>query len=269
MNKQQFITELSQYLNFASLEEQSAILSYYKNLLETASEEEESEILSQLGTPMKLALCLRRRKDSGEDLSHISDTCADDEEDLPAEVSAEHNEEQSADENQPVSEVINEECTSTDQEPNIDECAEVLEEDNGTTELCGNSEAKSEDDIFLESACEDKKEATVLSEDETVPSPSKEKNTVTAGYVFKAIGAVLLSIIIIALSLPFMAGAIFLLASMGNFIIAGLTSLHYTVEALMLFGGAFLLGAPGLLILWFFIWADIKLMSKIFSGLKR
>lgn len=90
-----------------------------------------------------------------------------------------------------------------------------------------------------------------------------------AKFVFALIGAALLSILIAALFLVVAAVGVGFLVAMSYLVIAGLKSLVYITDALLLFGGGLVCMGFGLLIVWFALWAAISLISGLFRGAYR
>ena len=68
MNRQQFLAELNQYLTFFSPEERAKIIAEYTQKFDSVSTEGEAELLLQLGTPMVVAIDLKRKKEAGESI---------------------------------------------------------------------------------------------------------------------------------------------------------------------------------------------------------
>ncbi|NLV85991.1 MAG: DUF1700 domain-containing protein, partial [Clostridiales bacterium] len=65
MNKNQFLIELNQYLTFLSPAERTEIISSYTAKFDSVSEEGEAALILNLGTPTKIAIDLKRQKESG------------------------------------------------------------------------------------------------------------------------------------------------------------------------------------------------------------
>lgn len=65
MNKNQFLIELNQYLTFLSPAERTEIISGYTAKFDSVSEEGEAALILSLGTPTKIAIDLKRQKESG------------------------------------------------------------------------------------------------------------------------------------------------------------------------------------------------------------
>lgn len=284
MNRKQFLAELNQYLTFATGEERQSIISYYDSIFSGTAPEDEAKLILELDTPMKAAINLRRRKDSGEDLRLLNQPAPAEEapgveapsveapgEDIPiVETSAAES---------PVEEIPVEEVpaveTPVEEIPVVETPVEEI-----PVEETPAVDTSIEEIPVVEMAVEDIPGVDVSYEelnyddidgerDEAYEPEPKKRPAVTAAYVFKAIGVTLLGIIIATACLPIAAVGVFLLASMGNLVIAGLSSLYYTTDALLLFGGGLMLGAPGIIVVWLALWIAVKLISKLTGSLKR
>ena len=66
MNRQQFLAELNQYLTFFSPDERAKIITDYTAKFDSAGEDGEAGLLAELGTPMVVAIDLKRKKESGQ-----------------------------------------------------------------------------------------------------------------------------------------------------------------------------------------------------------
>ena len=125
---------------------------------------------------------------------------------------------------------------------------------------------ETETEETLESQEEARSEST-----EEVPKTEhthKDIKTKSSGsnFIFALIGATLLSIFITAVFLVVAAVGVGLLVAMSHLVIAGLKSLVYISEALLLFGGGLVCMGFGLSIIWFALWSAINLISKLFRG---
>jgi|GEM_PF-1338519 len=74
MTRQQFLAEFNQYLTFFTPQEQAAILKDITDKFDAVGESGESEVIAELGTPMKLVINLKRRKEKGENLAVNADS---------------------------------------------------------------------------------------------------------------------------------------------------------------------------------------------------
>lgn len=72
MNRQQFLAELNQYLTFFSPQERAAVIAEFGEKFDAVGAEGESALIMELGTPMKVAIDLKRRKESGEKVTFSS-----------------------------------------------------------------------------------------------------------------------------------------------------------------------------------------------------
>lgn len=60
MNKQKYMAELAGLLSFLTEADRSTVISYYERRFEAAGEAGETELIAQLGTPMRLAIDINR-----------------------------------------------------------------------------------------------------------------------------------------------------------------------------------------------------------------
>ncbi len=312
MNRKQFLAELNQYLTFATGEERQSIISYYDSIFSGTAPEDEAKLILELDTPMKAAISLRRRKDSGEDLRLLNQPAPVEENPAEAISMEETSVVEAPAVEAPVIEISGESISiveSLESESPVDKISaaevpatETHEEGPSVPEtsvidipVVETSEAEAsieevpveeppaiempvEEIPVVEMPVEDIPGVDVSYEelnyddiDDEMGKAYEPENrpAVTAAYVFKVIGVTLLGIIIAAACLPIAAVGVFLLASMGNLIIAGLSSLYYTTDALLLFGGGLMLGTPGIIVVWLALWIAVKLISKLTGSLKR
>lgn len=75
MNKLQFLSELSQYLTFISPEEHALVMDEYNAKFDNAGPEGEAALLVELGTPMMIAISLKRKKEAGMPLTENAPIC--------------------------------------------------------------------------------------------------------------------------------------------------------------------------------------------------
>jgi len=230
MNRQQFLAELNQYLTFFSPEEKAKIISAYNERFDTAGPDCEATLLAELGTPMMTAIDLKRRVEAGEKITFAEDcACQSDAPDPLSEYSVETETEETL-ENQ-------EDPFTTAAEP------EAVPDETPKTPFKHGHEHQHEHEH------EHKK---------VRPSGAK--------FVFALIGATLLSVVIAAIFLVVAAVGVGLLVAMGYLVIAGLKSLVYVTDALLLFGGGLVCMGFGLIIIWFAVWTSISLISKLYRG---
>lgn len=90
MNRQQFLTELSQYLTFFSPEEKTKIISAYNEKFDSAGPDCEATLIAELGTPMMTAIDLKRRLEAGEKISFGEESsCEEAKDEAPSELNVE------------------------------------------------------------------------------------------------------------------------------------------------------------------------------------
>lgn len=302
MNRQQFLAEFTQYLTFTTPEERDAIVSHFVSKFDEAGADGEAALLSELGTPIKSAIELKRRKESGEDLSVLcpigkSDSCGselspkdifyEDESVLQeaSPVEAEDNAAEASQQEQLIVEDTPVESADLEAAPQESSVIQAPQEPSTPQAPPADISVPHREEMELskedEPAIADPVEAlsnepfdlshadNTYSEDEPVCSKSHscEKKPCTAGRVFAVIGAVLLSLIIAAVALAVAAVGVFGVCTMGNFVMAGLQNLYYLTNALLLFGGGLVIGAVGFVIIWFSVWAAISLISKLRKAL--
>lgn len=87
-----------------------------------------------------------------------------------------------------------------------------------------------------------------------------------AKFVFAILGASLISLLIAAFFLVIAAIGAGLLVSTCYLFIAGLKSLVYLTDALLLFGGGLVCAGLGLIIIWFAVWSAMSLISRLFRN---
>ncbi|MDR1131742.1 MAG: DUF1700 domain-containing protein [Oscillospiraceae bacterium] len=73
MNRQQFLVELNQYLTFFTPEEKAKIIAAYGARFDENGQDSEAALLAELGTPMMVAIDLKRRKEAGERIPAAGD----------------------------------------------------------------------------------------------------------------------------------------------------------------------------------------------------
>ncbi len=217
MNRQQFLAELNQYLTFFSPQERSAIIAEFGEKFDAAGEEGEAALIAELGTPMRIAIDLKRRKESGEKVTFSS---------------------------------VNIEVTS-----------------DGFMERYS-VETETYESIMAPESIEDVLQYEELEKSNTTTLVTRKKAS-PVKHVFALIGSTVLSILIAALFLAIAAAGVMLIVAMCYLLLAGLKSLLYANDALLLFGGGLVCGGAGLIIIWFGLWSAISLISALFRGSKK
>ncbi|PKM73307.1 MAG: hypothetical protein CVU91_05110 [Firmicutes bacterium HGW-Firmicutes-16] len=141
-----------------------------------------------------------------------------------------------------------------------DEFASEYSVETETEETLNNENSEASEDPVEDVKPEEPSSAPEL----TVP-PEKPKPR-GAKFVFAIMGASLISLVIAAFFLVIGAIGAGLLVSTCYLLIAGLKSLVYLTDALLLFGGGLVLAGLGLIIVWFAVWSAISLISKLFRN---
>lgn len=291
MNRQQFVAELSQYLTFVSPEQRNEIIAYYSDRLDQAGPQGEADALAEIGTPMSVAITLKRRLEANELLIPKGESVespnlvrfeqkpeeavpeapvfvpeavpqpapAQEEPAAPPETEAEPE----APEAEPSENVETEAEASSEAEENASEATEEISEE----------APHNEEDAAEEPAEEPAAEESVSEEPEPVieqkapasakiPAPSAKK-PVTFGRVLGAIGIAIVSIVIVAFFTCIAAAGGVVGESGVEIIISGVTTDGYLTDALMVLAAGAVVFAAGLLITWFAVWAAIALIASM------
>lgn len=263
MSRQQFLAELTQYLTFVTADEREQILAVFDEKFDSVGPEGEASLLMELGTPMSIAIALKRRKEAGElivsDDAQSQESAGDDcsPEEPPAAAEEEIPEPEARPEPAPVPEVVPEAVAELELEsPLVREAAEEPIDYEPFEEL-SDPEPAPEDTPVIPGISTAGSSPRIERE-----SPPPRKKLSVGG----AIGAVLLSIIATAvLLIPTAAGG-YLIAVMGSFVIAALRTMSTLKESLWMLCLGFAVGALGLLICWFFLQLIIKTIHRLFIG---
>ena len=226
MNRPQFLAELNQYLTFFTPEVRTAIMASYTQRFDDAGEEGEGGLIVELGTPMRVAIGLKRRQEAGDDFSELFDAAGE----------------------APDYRVETETPESLAQEqPDETGC-----EPGGADELS--------DDLAADDAPAD--DAAPETDTQAAPAAVQPAPRKLSGG--RIVGGVLGSIVVVAFALCIAAAGALCLTAAGCFIMAGLKTLLTLTDALYLFAGGLVLGGVGLLAVWFAIWAAVSLVTKLF-----
>lgn len=286
MSRQQFIAELTQYLTFVTPREKEYIVSALSARFDEAGPQGEASLLMELGTPMSIAIALKRRKESGESI------CPDAPQETPApqqaapvpdapvpEAPLEESPQAEAPEETPVPRepVIDVPAVEPPPPPSAEETLvkELLAEGEVVIEEVIVEEIRAEDPGADRLSTEPTPDAPET-EDEMIPAisssgaahvlepvaPPPAKKLSPAG----AVGASLLSILIALVTLAMAAVGGYCAYAGFTIIMAGLSTMSVITDALWLFAVGFGLTALGMLILWFAIWAAISLIHRLFKG---
>lgn len=246
MNKHQFLAELSQYLSFLSAEDRTRVLEAYATRFEALEPEQEFALIAELGSPMRVAIELKRRLEAGERVVEEPEEEAAPEEDISIP------EEDSPTEEAPAGEATDDETGQEAEEPPADE----LETYSVETET---------EEALLSDGLPGEEAAAPM---EAPPAPDVMKPS-GAKLIFSLIGASLLSLVIAAFFLGLAAVGGGFLVAMSHLMIAGLKNLQYLTNALLLFGGGLASLALGLVIVWFSVWSAISLIRRLFDAARR
>lgn len=242
MNRPQFLAELNQYLTFFTPEERTALMAVYTRRFDDAGEGGEGSVLVELGTPMRVAIDLKRRQEAGDSFEEIFASVTGTEyaeapaynveTDTPETLSGEQTTAAGTDA-QAGTETDSEESSAVP----ADTAAETAADGEGLQAEDGDA------DIFVPEK----------------PAPRKKS-------IPRIIGATLLSIVLVAIFLCVAAAGVLCITAAGYFIMAGLKSLLTLTDALFLFAGGLVLGGVGLLIIWFAVWSAVSLITKLFRA---
>ncbi len=289
MNRQQFLAELNQYLTFVTPDERTAIIGVFTEKFDEVGEEGEAALIMDMGTPMSIAIALKRKKESGEFVSEQS--AASEPPVTPSEVLTPLDpaqQEEAAIESEiaaVVQEAVAQEAPEAPAEPEVTPTAPA--EDPYVSEEPVVSEPVSEpmpepvveehvfDEVSIQEHAfeESPAEAVRYSEipginsggtapqiDRPEPAP-REK--LTAGRI---IGGSLMSIIVTAVALVIAAVGGYMLFAMFRLIFGGLQTMSTLTDALFMFAFGFILGAIGLLIVWFAFLFAASSIRRLFFG---
>lgn len=232
MNRPQFLAELNQYLTFFTPDERTALMAVYTRRFDAAGGDGEGGVLVELGTPMRVAIDLKRRQEAGDSFEEIFASVTGTE---FAEAP-----------NYSVETEVSGACG--------EESGEVTDEGEASAvpaDTAAETEAQNAADAALENA---EPVSTVA------PKSTPRKKSVVG-----IIGAAILSIILAAFFLCVAAVGALCITAAGYFIMAGLKTLLTLTDALYLFAGGLVLGGVGVLVIWFAIWAAISLIKKLFA----
>lgn len=295
MNRQLFLAELTQYLTFLSPREKEFIISVLSAKFDEVGTKGEPELLMELGTPMSIAISLKRRKEAGEALcpeSFAGGTGVVIPENGPELVKpvpppvhpgimgvptaeAEKRPKRPTAQEALVKELLDEEQQGVDEVENRADI--ILESDSkaqaaeaGPSAEQAHDGAAGEQGEYVEYAEEYSEEDGYIpgmtSEGTAriieAPVPVKRKGLTPAGIV----GASLLSIVVAAVMAAVAAvGAV--LSYFGlNILMAGLSTLSTLNDALWMFAVGFGLLALGIFFLWLGIWAAVCIIHRLFCG---
>lgn len=291
MTRQQFGVELRQYLTFVSPEQREQIVAYYDSLLEQVGPEGEFELFKQIGTPMTVAIAMKRHLEANEPL------LPEDAANLPKAPTMVKFEQPAApeDEAAPAAQVARPIGEPAPAEPAAAEEAPV--EPAPVTEPAEAAPAEKPDEAAPADASDEaapaetpEEAAPAETQEETAapaatsaePAPAKapaepaapaaavyEKPKMTFGRFLGAIGIGIVSVCIIAFFCCVTAVGGVLLVSGAQIFMTGLGITGYLTDCLMAVGvGAAIFGV-GLLVAWFAIWCAIKLIGDMIGSFNK
>lgn len=352
MSRKQFLAELGQYLTFVSPEQRDEIVAYYDALLENAGPNGEARTLEEIGTPMKVAIALKRRLEANEPLiPEISDKIdtpyfvkcrrrgakeedntneSEEKQDValestPAASEANEGTFPTEEESRSKAVVETEETTESEaaaeaEDATVSEAAAEAEdvtvseaavkaEDATVSEAAVEAEdaivseaaAESEDSAESEAAAEAEEvaeiEAAAETEDiaasksmpEAKDEPKSEKSAsaalktsislestetsakppMTFGRFMTAVGIALASIVIVAFFAVITAIGGVIIASAVDIVISGFDPINYLSDRLMILGCGALIAAIGILLIWFAVWAAIRLIKSMVRSFNK
>lgn len=284
MSRQQFIAELTQYLTFVTPREKEYIVSALSARFDEAGPQGEASLLMELGTPMSIAIALKRRKESGESI------CPDAPQEAPVpqqEAPApEAPAPESRTEDAPRAETPEEEPLPQETVidiPAVEPTPPPSAEETLVKELLAEGEVVIEEVIAEEIRAEDPDVDRLPAEEppdnpeaDAIPAisssgaahviepppPPPAKKLSPAG----AVGASLLSVLIALVMLALAAAGAYCAYAGFTIILAGLGTMSILTDALWLFAAGFGLAALGILILWFAVWTAASLIRRLFKG---
>lgn len=295
MNRQLFLAELTQYLTFLSPREKEFIISVLSAKFDEVGTKGEPELLMELGTPMSIAISLKRRKEAGEALcpeSFAGGTGVVIPENGPelvkpapppvhpgimgvATADAEKRPKRPTAQEALVKELLDEErkgmnevesradiILEADRQAQAAEAAPVTEgtppEEAGEQgEYVEYSEEYSEEGGYIPGMTSEGTARII-----EAPVPVKKKGLTPAGIV----GASLLSIVVAAVMAAVAAVGAMLCYFGLNILMAGLSTLSTLNDALWMFAVGFGLLMLGLFFLWLGIWAAVCIIHRLFCG---
>ena len=297
MNRPQFLAELSQYLTFVTPEQRERIVSCYDAMLTQAGPEGESALFKQIGTPMTVAIAVKRRIEANEPILPDEETVPEAptmvkyEQAVPldAQASSEDNAEQQ--ESVQSEEPIPAQAEQAAQMPQAEEAADVQSPDAEAPEIPSAEEAA--ETPSAEETAESQSPADTAADEETsvetviseklsaedtpaldlppikVTELSWEKPKMTFGRFLGAIGIGIASLcIVVFFCLVAAVGGVFIYSGV-EVVISAFAISGYLTDLLMTLGCGAAILAGGLLVAWFAIWAAIRLISGMIRSFNK
>lgn len=267
MNRPQFLAELSQYLTFVTPEQRERIVSYYDAMLVQAGPEGESALFKQIGTPMTVAIAIKRRIEANEPILPEEGNIPE----APAMVKYEQTVPLDSQVAQPVYQP--EPVESNEHVPAQSVPVEETTGELPTAEEDADVQSQAEEDASVEEVI-----AEELSAEETpaldlppikVTELSWEKPKMTFGRFLGAIGIGIVSLCIVVFFCFAAAIGGVIIYSGVEIVISGFAVSGYLTDCLMTLGGGSAILAAGLLVAWFAIWAAIRLITDMIRSFNR
>ncbi len=291
MNKPQFLVELSQYLTFVTPEQREHIVSYYDAMLVQAGPEGESALFKQIGTPMTVAIAIKRRIEANEPILPEEENAPEApamvkyEQAVPLDSQAEQPlyQPESIQRGEPAPSQTSPVENTADVRLPVEETADMQSSAEGVAEAQLSTEDSAVAQSPVEKAADE--EASVeeviseeLSAEEiTAPyvSPKKaavpayEKPKMTFGRFLGAIGIGIVSLcIVVFFCFAAAIGGVAIYSGV-EIVISGFAVTGYLTDCLMTLGCGFAILSAGLLVAWLSIWAAIRLITDMIRSFNK
>ena len=273
MSRKQFLVELSQYLTFVSAEDREKIVAQYEKMFDDAGDDGITALETELGTPMKQAIELKRRKEAGEkivpgdDDGDVSMPSADEVSEKGSETSGTQDDEASQQdiESEPSPpELSPEQDDTSDHETETEPAMEISEEPSPEAEAVAEAEISSDEPESDTSEPIDFSEPLDLTELPPASAAVSHAAPLSGGKrVAAGIGSVLLSVVLCLAFVAIGAIGMLLVIFMGDMILTGFGLFYRLADALLAIGVGLVGGAIGIVVVWLCIWAAITLTGKI------
>ncbi len=283
MNRQRYLAELEKLLGFMSSWDRAAAMKKYNEEFDRA--ESEAELIAALGTPTKLAIGIARDyvpsprpvEPEQPELPVLEAVVAEEMENQ-AETVENTDFESEVQVEKPDENVENSQEEATEKPAVFDRDTDIDPEMMGALAAAVEKQMRESEADAADAEPEKTEEAPVfVAETEPLPpeifgedKPAGGKKLRPAALVFYSIAALIIglpvAVLLVFIGIPFaLAGAGVLIgAVLGIIEVIGLFSVF--ADTLMAVGGGMLLGAVGLLLLWFGLWLSIELGSLWIGG---
>ncbi|NCC68088.1 MAG: hypothetical protein EOM14_07830 [Clostridia bacterium] len=281
MNRPQFLAELSQYLTFVTPEQRERIVRYYDAMLVQAGPEGESALFKQIGTPMTVAIAIKRRIEANEPILPEEETVPE----APTMVKYEQAvplDQQAVSTDEASQSYPPESVQSGESAPTQTEDAAEMSPIEETAEVPSTEETAGAQSPADQAANEETSVETVIAEElssEETPTldlpPLKvtelswEKPKMTFGRFLGAIGIGIVSLcIVVFFCFAAAIGGITIYSGV-EIVISGFAVTGYLTDCLMTLGCGFAILSAGLLVMWLAIWAAIKLITGMIRSFNK